>query len=281
MINRLGNLEAVQALVERGALFFVNHSGGKDSQAMYALVRAIVPRDQIVVIHADLGQVEWEGVKDHIKANIDGHTLEIALPLNKTGATKDLLSSVEARHAKLEAKRAATGKRISPWFSPSQRWCTSDFKRGPIQREVRRIMGERGATLAVNCLGLRGDESDKRECGLDKQAFQASGVAVTLAKCEDLSKAGREVYDWLPIHGLTTAEVFEAIAAAGQQPHPMYAAGMSRLSCCFCVMASRADLTKAAQLNPQLYAKYVEMEKKTGYTMQSKKTLEEITGIPA
>ena len=278
--DKIANKTEIQNLIDQGALFIVNHSGGKDSQAMFAMISRMVPRSQIVVVHADLGRVEWTGVKEHIMNNIDGHELQIALPLDKDGNTKDLLSTVERRHEKLQEKREATGRRISPWPSPAQRWCTSDFKAGPIEREIRRIMKELGATLAVNCLGLRADESDRRECGLDKKAFEQTGEAVTLALDAELSKAGRTVYKWLPIHKFSTPDVFSTIAEAGQRPHPMYQAGMSRLSCCFCIMASKADLKIAAQANPELYSKYVELEKKTGYTMQNK-SLVEITGISA
>ncbi len=45
----------IQELVERGATFIVNHSGGKDSQAMAAYVRSFVPDDQILVVHAPKG----------------------------------------------------------------------------------------------------------------------------------------------------------------------------------------------------------------------------------
>ena len=45
----------IQDLVERGAFFVVNHSGGKDSQAMAAYVRSFVPDDQILILHAPLG----------------------------------------------------------------------------------------------------------------------------------------------------------------------------------------------------------------------------------
>ena len=38
---------------------------------LYLLLRDIVPADQLVVIHADLGtEVEWSGVKEHILASI-------------------------------------------------------------------------------------------------------------------------------------------------------------------------------------------------------------------
>ncbi|MEP2716321.1 hypothetical protein [Pseudophaeobacter sp.] len=63
-------------LTARGAIFYVSHSGGKDSQAMYCAITRLVPHDQIAVVHADLGEVEWEGVQDHIRATIS-HPLDV------------------------------------------------------------------------------------------------------------------------------------------------------------------------------------------------------------
>ena len=53
-------------LIARGATFVINHSGGKDSQAMTIFLRQIVPAEQLVVIHAELPGVDWEGIKEHI-----------------------------------------------------------------------------------------------------------------------------------------------------------------------------------------------------------------------
>ena len=50
--------------------------------------------------------------------------------------------------------------------------------------------------------------------------------------------------------------MFDVIRDAGQVPHLVYGQGMSRLSCVFCIMASRADLATAAQLQPELYGHY-------------------------
>ena len=58
-----------------------------------------------------------------------------------------------------------------------------------------------------------------------------------------------------------------AIRNAGQSPHPAYAMGMSRLSCVFCIMASRADLRTAARLQPALYAHYADLERRIGHTL--------------
>jgi DNA sulfur modification protein DndC len=242
----------VNELKSRGALFIVNHSGGKDSQAMLITLRRFVPAEQLILVHADLGEVEWAGLKEHIKATAPDLPLEVALAIYKDGSEKTLLGEWERK-----------GK--AP--SPAQRWCTSDLKRGPIEKIVRRVMKERGIQVAVNCMGMRAGESCDR------------------AKLEPwklnkrLSLAGREVWDWLPIHGLTTEEVFQTIAQAGQKPHPAYGLGLTRLSCSFCIMGSKGDLTRAAELRPELYRRYVELEKKTGFTLQSGKTLEETTGI--
>ncbi len=153
--------------------------------------------------------------------------------------------------------------------SPSQRQCTSDLKRGPIERTVRRL----GMKLIVNCMGMRAAESPSR-AKLDSFKLSIRN-----------SKAGREWYDWLPIHDLSTAEVFARITAAGQKPDWVYAAGMSRFSCCFCIMSNQADLTTAARLNPSLYRTYVGLERSTGQVMmmpsktKGRQTLEQITGV--
>jgi hypothetical protein len=62
-----------------------------------------------------------------------------------------------------------------------------------------------------------------------------------------------------------------------KEPHPAYAAGNERLSCVFCIMGSRNDLAHGARARPDLFAKYVAMEKATGYTMHmSRKPLAEL-----
>ena len=50
----------IKALIARKALFIVNHSGGKDSQAMTIKLRRLVPAEQLLVIHADLPGVDWD-----------------------------------------------------------------------------------------------------------------------------------------------------------------------------------------------------------------------------
>ncbi|MEO1607531.1 MAG: phosphoadenosine phosphosulfate reductase family protein, partial [Pseudomonadota bacterium] len=147
-----------------------------------------------------------------------------------------------------------------------------DLKRGPIEREVRRFLKRcRGHSLrVVNCMGMRAEESPAR-AKRSPWTFSARN-----------SKAGRVWHDWLPIHSLTERQIFAAIRLAGQDPHPIYGQGMSRLSCRFCIMASRQDLTTAAGLSPELYARYVALEKLLDHTLSTTgRGLEDITGIRA
>lgn len=221
-------------LRDRGALFVISHSAGKDSQAMTAVVRNLVPDAQILVVHAHLEGMEWEGTIEHIEATTQGLPLIVAYP------TKTFEEMV--RHRRY-------------WPSPQARNCTSDLKRGPIEREIRRYMKILGLFLVVNCMGLRAEESPNR-------ARQSA-----LKFNDRNSKAGREWYDWLPIHEFTTEEVFATIREAGQEPHWAYTrAGASRLSCALCIMASRQDLEVGARHNPEIFRRLNALEREIDQT---------------
>ncbi len=241
-------------LIERGALVAVSHSGGKDSQAMTILLSRVVPREQLLVIHAPLGEIEWPGTFEHIEATMPS---TVPLILAPVASGKTLLERVEER---------------AQWPDSARRWCTSDFKRTPIERELRRYLKAhpRFAGRIVSAMGMRAQESPARA---KREPWRRN---------DRNSRAGREWCDWLPIHSLSIAEVFGIIDQAGQSPHWAYAAGMSRLSCSFCILASRADLTRAAELRPRLYRDYVALEKRIGHTFSpTRLPLQVLTGIPA
>jgi hypothetical protein len=84
-------------------------------------------------------------------------------------------------------------------------------------------------------------------------------------------------FEWLPIHELKRRPGLRHDRGAGQEPHWAYAAGNERLSCVFCIMGSARDLANGAKHRPDLLAKYVEIEQRTGYTMHmSRKPLLEL-----
>ena len=243
-----------RAFIDAGALVALNTSGGKDSQAMTILLSRLVPRDQLLAVHAPLGEVEWPDTIEHIERTLPPG---VPLILARTASGKTLLERIEERGRFPDSKR---------------RFCTSDTKRGPIERELRRYLKAhpRFAGRIVNAMGMRADESPARS------------KRTPWKRNDRNSRAGRQWFDWLPIHGLSADDVFRVIAEAGQAPHWAYAAGMSRLSCSFCILASRADLRRAAELRPGLYREYVHLERRIGHTLSpTLKPLPEVTGIPA
>lgn len=257
---RATELRAVRDLAERGALFALNDSGGKDSQTMrirvMEMLRGMGRASQAIVVHAALGEVEWEGALEHARQGAERD----ALPFVVARAPKTFLGMVERRHTERPE--------VPSWPSASHRQCTSDLKRGPITREVRRHAKAHGYDVVVNCMGLRAEESPRR------------AKAVRLQRSDTNSTATREWHDWLPIHRLTLAEVWATIAAAGERPHPAYAAGNERLSCVFCILGSARDARNGAIHRPELFARYVALEQATGYTMhQSRVPLEVLAGL--
>lgn len=106
----------------------------------------------------------------------------------------------------------------------------------------------------LNVMGFRAEESPARA---RKARFVEEGPASNASR--------RQVDEWLPILDWTGAQVWDRIARAGTRPHPAYEAGMPRLSCCFCVLASRPALVRATQLAPELAETYREVEVRIGH----------------
>ncbi len=224
----------VQQLIGLGALFVINSSGGKDSQAMTIHLSRIISKHQLVIIHSHLPEVEWAGVKTHIQETRCG------IPVHYTQAKKTFFSMVEHRQM---------------FPSPANRQCTSDLKRGPIQKFINNYAKHNGFRTVVNCMGLRAEESSGRA---KKLPFRFR---------EDLSSKNRIQYEWLPIHDFKLTQVWNTITLAGQKPHFAYSLGMSRLSCAFCIMASKEDIKISAKHNPELAQRYIETEERLGFTM--------------
>ncbi|MEL7893476.1 phosphoadenosine phosphosulfate reductase [Vreelandella neptunia] len=258
---------SIKELVKAGALFVANHSGGKDSDAQLIKIRSVVPASQLLVVHASLGKFEWPGALELAEQR----ALSAGLPFIVARASKSMFDMVLRRFEKRPE--------VPSWPSSSTRQCTSDLKRGPIQREVRRYAKANGFKLVVNCLGFREQESPARR---KRKVLSKMGISNSVLTW----------YEWLPIHQMKVEEVFWSILGAGQQPHYAYglkiidgkpvATKNSRLSCVFCLFGSANDIKHGGREHPELLAEYDAMEKRTGYTMHmSRVPLIEIVGVAA
>lgn len=91
----------------------ISSSAGKDSQAMLEFVvercdRSKVPREKLVVAHADLGRAEWPGTRELAEEQARHYGLTFLVVRRPQG---DLLQHIRKR-------------RMFP--SPRARFCTSD-----------------------------------------------------------------------------------------------------------------------------------------------------------
>ncbi|MDR6218280.1 phosphoadenosine phosphosulfate reductase family protein [Deinococcus soli (ex Cha et al. 2016)] len=257
-ITPLSHHDELVALIREGALVVANHSGGKDSQALLERMLPLVPPGQLAVVHAPLGEVEWPGASELARNHAAAH----GLPFIEARAGKTFFEMVE--------RRFETRPEVPSFPSAAFRQCTSDLKVSPITREVRKYADAHGFTTIIDCTGIRAEES-KRRAKVDPFYLERR-----------LCTKGRRWYKAAPLFLLGEEEVFSVIAASGFERHVAYDLGNDRLSCMFCIMGCKGDLRNAAQFNPLLYAKYVELEHRTGYTMhQSRASLEELTGLQA
>lgn len=224
----------IQDLINQGALFVCSHSGGKDSQAMYLKLKDLVPAKQLVVVHADLAEVEWVDTFEHVLKTVDP-----IHQIHKVKAEKTFVEMVRAR---------------GMFPGSMSRQCTSDLKTRPIFNLIKKILMPNGG-IVVNCTGLRAQESSARA---DKESFQVNKKQTTKKL---------KVYDWLPIHNWSTRDVFKFIEINNQKPHDAYLKGMSRLSCAFCIMGNRQDLKVSAEHNGELLETIANLEKEIGHTM--------------
>ncbi|MDI3101983.1 phosphoadenosine phosphosulfate reductase family protein [Streptomyces sp. AN-3] len=260
----------------------ISSSGGKDSQAMLSYVvrraRALGMLDKVVVVHADLGRVEWAGTRElaERQARLAGvRRFEV---VQASGA--DLLDRVEIRYGKLKAKAQqearergedpTTAKVPPAWPSSSARWCTPDVKRGPIRTLYTRLVAELAhldlgrPVRILECIGQRAAESTQR---------------AKLAEVEINSGASngkRTVTTWRPIHAWSDRTVWREIARSRLPYHPAYDWGNRRLSCVFCVLGCNSDLVNGARRVPELAAAYAEMEVRVGADFKKGLSMREI-----
>lgn len=279
----------------------VSSSAGKDSMAMLDYVSDLAEAngvlDRVVVVHCDLGRVEWKGTSDLAEAQAARYGVRYIRVWRRQG---DLLQHIErmgffprpvTRYCTSDHKRdqifraftqlageipARSGDLLEQveargmWPSPKQRYCTSDQKRAQAHRAYTALTKLKGNSLnpiqILSCQGMRADESPGR------------AKLNPFKRDERASNGKRTVMNWLPLHAWSTEEVWTRIRAsrASDLVHHAYALGMPRLSCCFCIFAPKAALMLAGKHNPELLDEYVRVEQKIGHKFRIDLSLTEV-----
>lgn len=259
----------VSELLAQGAPVAIGVSGGKDSTATALATTAYLnqighsgPR---VLVHSDLGRVEWKGSLPACQHLAQHLGLELIVVRRLAGDLMDRWlkrwSNNVARYTDLLCV-----KLILPWSTASMRFCTSEMKTAVICRElIRRFPG----TTIVSTTGIRRDESSARskapishaQSGLDSKTHATSG------------------FDWHPILDWRLADVLALHSDTGYPLHEAYTKfGSSRVSCAFCILGSRADLAASATCaeNQDIYREMVQLEARSTFSFQDRQWLGDV-----
>lgn len=249
-------------------LIILNTSAGKDSQAMIdhvvGLAKGLGITDRLVAVHADLGEMEWDGTGDLAKIQADAYGIPLVVVTREQGGFVKL---VQDRRISLDKK----GKYDAPAFPDSKnRLCTSSLKRDVIAKIIRAahkrlgLDDKKDKIKVLNCMGIRAEESSARA---KKTPFK---------KDDRLTTKNRIVDIYYPIFDWTEVQVWATIKASGVPYHRAYDLGMPRLSCVFCVFAPKSALIIAGKENPVLLQKLIDLEVEVRSTWRHKFSLQEI-----
>lgn len=243
----------VLELLLAGAPVAIGVSGGKDSCA--CAIATIEYLDAIghtgprVLVHSDLGSVEWADSGPTCERLAAFVHCELITTRREKGGMMERWEQRWADNSNRYAKLSCV-KLILPWSTPDMRFCTSELKTAVICRElIRRFPGQ----TIISACGVRRSESTNRE---------DAPTAKPQPKLTSKTKRTTGI-DWLPIAHWNVRDVYAFLAARGFELHEGYTRyGMTRISCAFCIMASAADLAASATCsdNAAIYRRMVDLE---------------------
>lgn len=271
-------IDLINVAVSTGAVIYGSISGGKDGQAMANVIEPLFKNHIEGYIHADLGRMEWE--ESLPQCNKIAYKFAKPLHVIRRSDGLDLLSYIERRKNKLKG----TGKPF--WPSSSQRYCTSDTKRGPINKFFRNCPHN----FIISAEGIRAAESDARKIKspltirkeITSTFYRGMTVEQAIINYRDDK---RLALTWYPIFNYSTSDVWntEGLTAlhltlardiykkTGKVPdwwtfHPAYAYGNDRVSCKICVLGSKNDKENGIRHGQKLATVLAEWEKETNFS---------------
>lgn len=243
----------VSELHAKNAPVAIGVSGGKDSCAL--ALATVDYLDRIghagprLLIHSDLGRVEWQDSLPTCERLAAKLGLELIVVKRKAGDLMDRwLTRWENNVARYQSLRCV--KLILPWSTASMRFCTSELKTAIICRYlVERFRGQ----VILNAVGIRRQESDQRA---------KAPIAARQSRLGSKTY-GTSGYNWNAIIEWTKDEALDYLRAKGFALHEAYGTyGSSRVSCAFCILGSRPDLLAASACpdNHDIYREMVGLE---------------------
>lgn len=242
----------IRTLLQSHAPVALGVSGGKDSSAMALATSRYL--DEIghtgprVLIHSDLGRVEWRESLPMCHRLAEHLGMELVVVRRQAGDLMDRWlvrwRNNLARYSTLECV-----KLILPWSTASMRFCTSELKtsiccRYLVERFPRQTI--------ISASGIRRQESTARA----QAPVSAAQLRLTNATFQTNG------YNWHPLLSWRLDEVLTYHEHRGFPLHEAYGQGSTRVSCVFCILASQADLLVSASCSEHhdLYREMVSLE---------------------
>ena len=260
---------AVEVL-SKGPVIAISVSGGKDSHAAACAAMRYLdatshagPR---VMVHADLGRIEWRESLPSCERIATHLGLDLLTVRRSRGDMVDRWAQRWAdnlsRYQRLERLKV-----VLPWSTASMRFCTSELKTDPISQALTaRYPGQ----VIVSVSGIRAEESRQRAT----QPAWAPNPKLTR------KRLGTSGWMWSPIIDWSVGDVWAEIQRSGVPAHPGYTRwGMSRISCSFCIMSNLKDLT-ASVSNPEhldVYRELVDLELASTFSFQAGRWLADLS----
>lgn len=216
----------------------VGVSGGKDSDAVALAVEkhlnAVGHTGPRVLIHADLGDIEWAASMDQCQWLAEHLGWELIVVRRAKGGMIDRWEQRWAANVQRYVDLSCV-QLILPWSTPDMRFCTSELKTDQICRALsHRFKGQR----IVSVTGIRRSESR------DRANAPISRVENKLTN----KTRGTSGLQWNAIATWSLAQVLEYHQVRGVPLHEAYTKyGASRVSCVACIMSAEKDLVAATK----------------------------------
>lgn len=239
-------------------------SGGADSAAMAIQVSAHLdaighPHDRRMLIHADLGQIEWRqtaGMVEQLARFLDMPLAIVQYPGGMIERWRARWASSLRRYADFN-----TVTLVGPWSNAQWRFCTSELKTAKIFGHLTSTLRD---TTILSVVGIRRDESDRRRLTpISKPETGDKGLTRIRRRLSGMT--------WNPLALHSKADVVRVHEHYGFPLHPAYTEfASSRLSCSFCVLARFADLVAASrcQGNHDAYRLLIDLEAESAFSFQ-------------
>lgn len=258
----------IAEMIAADAVIAFGISGGKDGEAAALaasrFLNEVKHQGPRVLIHADLGEIEHRDSLLQCRRLADRLGLELIVVRRKKGGMIERWyqrwHDNVTRHINLSCVTL-----ITPWSSASMRYCTGELKTGPITRELAtRFHG----LPIINCIGIRGQESDTRaskpSSKINEKLFRAGGLG------------GR---DWHLLRDWSVEEVWLEHERSKFPRHFAYLSnGNLRVSCSVCVLAGLHDLRASQndERNHPAYRKVVGLEIISTFSFQPSRWLGDV-----